>query len=93
MARTNLDHVVERRAELLADAIGYRIDLLAGFLAPKGRGPVFTERLRTRDAAAFWLRHRYDDIGRKVLAQWDPEQVMELDRALSEWIGQAGATT
>ncbi|MDA8219403.1 MAG: hypothetical protein M0Z94_17505 [Dehalococcoidales bacterium] len=82
--KSNLDHVMERRAELLAEAIRHRIEVMADFLMPPGEPPVFSSRVSRRDALAFWTKHRYDQIGAQVLSRWSPEQIMALDAELAK---------
>jgi hypothetical protein len=77
----NVQHIMERRAEMLADAINHRVDLLAEFLTMDDR-PVFTKKLRQAEALSFWQRHRYDEFGAQILASWTPEQILALDAAL-----------
>jgi hypothetical protein len=79
----NVQHVMERRAAALADAINHRVELLTEFLRPDGDRPVFTKKLSEAEALSFWQKHRYDEIGAQILAGWTPEQIMSLDVALS----------
>lgn len=88
MSQSNLQHVMERRASLLANAIEHRVQVMADFLMPPGQPPVFSKRVSRREALAFWTKHRYDQIGAAVLSRWTPEQVMQLDAELAKANGQ-----
>lgn len=82
MIKSNIEHVMERRAAKLAIAIEHRIKVMVEFLAPDGR-PVFTKKVSGADALEFWRRHRTDETGMALLQRMTPEQVMELDAALA----------
>lgn len=83
MSRSNIGHILERRADMLADAINHRVELLSEFLTSDDR-PVFSKRLSEREALDWWQRHRYDEFGARILASWTPQQIMALDAALSQ---------
>ena len=68
---------------MLSAAIQARRQLYANALRPPGKRPAFTEQLSKREALAWWQTHRYDDLGKQVLANMQPDSVMELDLALS----------
>ena len=81
---SNAEHILERRAHLLAGKLSARRDLLVQALAPKGQRPPFTEQMSKPEAVAWWRAHRYDDLGKQVLDRMGPADVMELDQALSQ---------
>jgi hypothetical protein len=83
VSKSNIEHVMERRASRLAAAIEHRIGVMVAFLKPAGRPPVFTRRVGRKEALEFWRRHRTDELGMQLLSRMTPEQVMELDRALA----------
>lgn len=74
---------MERRAAALADALNKRVDLMAGLMRPEGRA-VFHERKSEQQALEFWQRHRYDEMGQKVLSTWTPDQIIALDQRLMQ---------
>ena len=76
------EHLLERRVTALADAIRNRRQLLANALMPASKRPLFTKQLSKPEALAFWQQHRFDDVGKQVLANMQPEDIMELDLAL-----------
>jgi len=80
----NTPHLFERRADRLAGRLMARRDLLANALVPAGSRPPFTKQLSKPQALAWWGQHRFDDLGRQVLANMGPEDVLELDQALSQ---------
>jgi len=77
-------HILERRASLLAGRMTARRDVLRDTLAPPGQRRPFTEQLSKADALAFWRQHRYDATGQQAMAGWQPQDVLELDLALSQ---------
>mgnify|MGYP001560637583 CR=1 len=78
------EHIIERRVVALADAIRARRQLITNALLPSNQRPLFTKQLSKKDAMAFWQQHRFDDVGKQVSANMKPEDVMELDLALSQ---------
>ena len=78
------EHLIERRVSALADAILARKQLITSALMPVSQRPLFTKQLSKTEALSFWQEHRFDDIGQQVLANMQPEDVMELDLALSQ---------
>jgi dsDNA-binding SOS-regulon protein len=79
---------LERRAQSLADAMKRRSDLFAEALRPSGQRPPFTKQLNQQDALKFWMAHRYDDLGARVLQGMQPADIAELDAALAEKVQQ-----
>ncbi len=84
MPASNLQHVMERRAELLANAIEHRVQVMTDFLQPPGQPPVFSQKVSRREWLEFWRLHRTDEVGAQVLSTWTPEQIMALDTALGQ---------
>ena len=80
----NTENMLERRVASLSAAIQARRQLYADALRPKGQRPAFTQQLSRPEALAWWQQHRYDDLGKQVLANMQPDGVMELDLALSK---------
>lgn len=74
----------DRRVERLEDMIEDRIHLYEMILQPPGTQPMLTDQLTSEKSLAFWRRHRFDEIGRNVLAAYTPMQVAQLDAWLSE---------
>jgi hypothetical protein len=80
----DLEHPLERRAKLLAGKLSARKEMITTALAPKGKRPPFTEQLSKPDALAWWQKHRYDNLGQKVLRQMRANDIFELDAALMQ---------
>ena len=74
-------HPVERRAKLLAGALQHRVEVVRTIL---GDRPPFTDRQTRREALAFWRKHRYDEIGQALVQRMKAEDILDLDRALTE---------
>ncbi len=81
-----IEYIMERRARLLADAIKHRIEVMVDLLKEPGQRPVFTKKLSRREALDWWRQHRTDALGLRVMATMTPDQIVSLDRALSEQI-------
>ncbi len=79
----DIDNVLERRANLLAGKLTQRRDLIRQTLAPPGQRPPFTTQLNHREALAFWRQHWSDDLGQQVKAGMAPQDLLELQLALS----------
>lgn len=80
----DIDHPLERRAHLLAGRLSARKEMLVQAVAPPGTRPLFTEQMSKPQALAWWQKHRFDDLGKKVVGQMKPEDILELDQALSQ---------
>ena len=78
------EHMIERRADLLAQKMQRRVQVLSQFLKPDGQRPPFTKQLNNEDAMRFWMQHRYDEIGAQVLQNLQPHDIAELDAALAQ---------
>jgi len=81
---SNIDHVLERRAHLLAGRLAGRKQILTQAVAPAGQRPPFTTQMTKREALSWWREHFDDDLGKKLRQQMDPESQMELQLALSQ---------
>lgn len=77
------EHIVERRATMLAQKMERRVDILRQFLTPAGARPPFTQMLQEENALKFWMAHRYDDLGARALQHLQPHEIAELDTALA----------
>lgn len=77
-------HRLSNRATMLAGRIGQRKALIRDMMAPTGTA-VFSERLSQPDALAFWQKNRTNEVGAAILANWKPEQILELDNRLSNF--------
>ncbi len=75
---------IEKMSNLLADRITERIDMLSKALAPAEGRPPFTQQLSKAKAINWWRAHRYDDLGKQVMANMEPIAVLELDQALAQ---------
>lgn len=82
------DYGVERRSNMLAEAMQRRVDMFAQQLRPAGQRPPFTQQLNEENALKFWRAHRYDDMGARVLQNMPPQSIAELDAALSQHVEQ-----
>ena len=78
------EHVIERRARILAQKMQHRVDVLSGFIAPPGERPPFTKQLQNETALKWWREHRYDPLGNRVLQGMRPADIAELDSALAQ---------
>lgn len=83
-----MEHVLERRAALLASRLTAQREVVRRALTPEGERPPFTRQLAKPDALAWWREHRHDDLGQRVLARLRPADVLELDAAL--WGAERG---
>ena len=79
-----VDHVLERRAHLLAGRLSGRLTTLKTAVAPPGQRPPFTTQMSQREALTWWREHFDDDLGKKVRERMNPESQMELQLALSQ---------
>ena len=86
--KSDLDYTIERRKKLLVDGIERRRNLVRRLFQMPGERPAFTVALTRGEMLGWWMVHRYDSLGEKVLAGYSDVQRMELDRALSEHIQQ-----
>ena len=80
----DVDHLLERRAKLLASKLTARKDLLRQTLAPPGQRPPFTQQLSRPEALAFHRQHRYDPAYADYYKRLGPEGILELDNALAQ---------
>lgn len=76
-------HPMERRTDLIAQGLKDRVSMLADMMLPNGRR-VYTTQLNDQKALEFWQKHRFDDMGKAVLATWSPSQVLQLDTRLMQ---------
>ncbi len=84
-------HVLERRSQMLANAVTSRIDNLTTSLQPPGSRPPFTTMLSDRKAIDWWLdNYTNPQTGGAILQRMQPEQQLELHNALSEHIKSNG---
>ena len=66
------DHILERRANVLAQKMQARIgDMALALQAADGRIP-FQTKLSKGDALDWWSQHRYDTLGQQALAGMPP---------------------
>jgi hypothetical protein len=70
-------------SDLLSERLKEEVDSKAEALTGANGRPLFTTKKTTNAALAWWQRHRYDSIGKKVVDDMDPADVLELDQALS----------
>ncbi len=80
-------HVLERRLQMLAGRISKERGLLSAAFKASGNRPLFSTKVPEREAIEFWLEHRDDDIGDKVLKTMAPEDILELDTRLAQFKG------
>jgi hypothetical protein len=79
-------HPMETRATKLAGAMKARIGVLAqSMTAGQGRVPFHTLLSENKAIADFWVQHRYDALGAKVLATMKPMAIADLDTALTKY--------
>jgi len=78
------EHRLETRAHLLAERITHDRQTIVDALTPDGKRTLFAKQLSKPEALRFWQAHRFDDIGKQVLARMSPSDVMELDQALTQ---------
>lgn len=85
-------HVLERRANALAQHMKVRItDVATALQAADGRIPFHT-KLSKGDALDWWAKHRYDSLGQKALQGLPPQAVFSLDAALNQRVAQQQET-
>lgn len=86
--KSDLDYTIERRKKLLVDGIERRRALARSMFQMPGQRPAFAVELTRGEMLGWWMIHRHDSLGAKVLSSYTDVQRMELDRALSEHIQQ-----
>lgn len=79
-----IEHRIDRRARLLAEAARHQIDVYKEMLRPVGGLPVGTDQITTDEAYEFWGKHRFDSIGRHILTDYTPAKIAELDAWLTQ---------
>lgn len=77
---------LERRASRIAERLKERRETLRYVVAPPGDRPLFHEAKTKSDALAWWRKNRHNDHGAKVLANYTPQQIADLDLALAGMI-------
>lgn len=77
------DHPLERRADMLAQALTQRVDMMAAMMRPDDR-QIFHQRLSEPSALQFWRKHRFDDMGQQIMSTWTPDQIIGLDQRLAQ---------
>lgn len=83
-ARSN-QHILERRAGMLADRLTKSItDLSTSLQAANGRVP-FKTKLSTGTALDWWSKNINTPLGQRALSSLDPLSVMKLHTALSQF--------
>ena len=80
---SEVEHIVNRRVNLLAEAIERQVDLIASFYAPANGQRALTEQQTTEQAWELWSAHRYDEIGKHLVSQMAPADVATLDAWLA----------
>lgn len=75
---------LERRVQMLSDAMQARVRTLSESITPEGTPAPFTERLSRSKAMEWWRQHRYDQYGQALTRRMNPQQVMDLDVRLSD---------
>lgn len=83
------EHRLERRSRLLAGEITRRVETLGTMLGPR---PLWSEAKTRNEALAWWRKHRFDDLGSKILIRLKPDQIAGLDQALTDETEQAQLT-
>lgn len=78
-----LEHRIDRRARLLAEGIAARKALYMKMLRPPGSLAPGETQVTTDEGYAFWMAHRYDEIGKRLTSQMAPGKVAELDAWLA----------
>ena len=77
-------HRLESRATLLAGRMRLASQGLRHAVAAEGARVPFTERLPHSEAVAWWRLHRYDEFGQRAAQLLTPDQMLDLDLALSQ---------
>ncbi len=81
---SDAQHIIDRRIELLAEAITREVNVIASFYAPPGGQQAMHEQVTSDQAYEFWSKHRYDEIGKQAISQMQPADVASIDRFLAE---------
>jgi hypothetical protein len=79
-----IEHILERRTRMLADKIRHRIEVYKDMLRPHGGKPPWTKQLTNEEALVFWRKHRYSELGGRLLSGMSKRQVLQLD----QWLAQ-----
>lgn len=84
----NSEHPSERQARLLGERIKATVTHVAKTITPPGSRPPFTVRQSPRKVLAWWMKHRYDALGKQWLGEIGatPLQIAQLDA----WLAHAG---
>ena len=78
------EHLLERRAGLLASKLTSQIQSLSQTLVPKGSRVPFTQQMSKPEALRWWQQHIGDEFGKKVLGRMTAQDQLELYNALSQ---------
>lgn len=75
------EHPIERRARLLTQRLQQTVKTTSDEINPPGRRPPLHNQVSPRAALAWWMAHRYDDLGQQWLEKVGatPPQVAQLD--------------
>lgn len=88
MAGRTQQHILERRANLIAQKLEQRVqDMTIALQAADGRLPFHT-KLSRGDALDWWMKHRYDSLGQQVIQKLPPMAVFNLDAELAKRVEQ-----
>lgn len=82
------EHRLERRARLMGEGLKRNIAMIRAQVAPEGERPPFHVQKSKDEALAWWRAHRHDELGAAALQTWKPDEIVDLDRRLSERIEQ-----
>ena len=80
---SSTQHSLDHRSALLASKIRHRIEVLKVMMRPATEIMPGTVQHTSADALAWWRKHRYDEIGGRVLAGRTPAETMQLDAWLA----------
>lgn len=81
---SEVEHIIDRRTRLLAEAILHEVDVRAAILSPVGGRPPFTDQITTEESFRFWSKQRYEPAGKAAVGRMTPTQVAELDAWLAQ---------
>lgn len=79
------DHRLEQRSALLATRVQERIKAVTDALSPPGQRRPFTVEQSRNDALAWWSENFGTPTGKKVMANWSPEDIGQLQVDLAQW--------
>lgn len=81
-----IKHRLDRRRDRLAARIVEVRGIIVDMLTPPGGQHAFMDQVSSTEGLAFWKKHRYTELGRRLLASRSPQDVADLDAYLARHV-------